>query len=146
MRKRTYVLNRFSNYRTVIAGRFDNDVPHLDKSTNMQSYFLARKVSLKCNVAIDPLENYKIDAKVTNDRWQDYIVLNQAQLFRLLISFVFLLFALFFQLYGNVSNFIISIIYLFSIVIGGYRLIYTGIRQILALRFDMQSLMLVPLI
>lgn len=146
MRKRTYVLNRFSNYRTVIAGRFDNDVPHLDKSTNMQSYFLARKVSLKCNVAIDPLQNYKIDAKVTNDRWQDYIVLNQAQLFRLLISFVFLLFALFFQLYGNVSNFIISIIYLFSIVIGGYRLIYTGIRQILALRFDMQSLMLVPLI
>lgn len=144
MRKKSYVLNRFSNLGAATVGKSTDDTTHVHTSSPVDSLLLARKVTLKGNVTIERLQNSRLREKDTY--WQETVIWKKSQFIYLLSAFILLLVGLFFQYGGGVSYAAISILYLLAIVIGGFRLFHAGVRNLIAWQVDMRTLMFLPLI
>lgn len=145
MRKRTYVLNRFSNWQTATFGKFYHGITHLHTSANVERPLLAQKILLKDNIAIDRLRKDELKSGVRETRWKESGVWKKGQLIRLFSVLTLLLTGLLFHYFEDVSQ-SVSILYLLAIAIGGYRLFRTGVRNLIAQRVHMRTLMFVPLI
>lgn len=146
MKKKTYVLNRSSSWHTVTIERFDHNINQLDASDNIKGLLSTRENYLQKNSRDKSLRISKSHTNKIGTHWDKTIVWKREKLIRLFSALILLCIGLFFQFNEHGSSALASFLYLVSIAIGGYRLLLTGLNNLLALHIDMRTMMIFPLV
>ena len=132
------------------AKRFEDQVKELDGVVDAKVNFGASKLTVAGDVRLNDLkEAAKFEKlQIVPDKPGEEMV-NQSfweKYWQVLIAFVFLVAGLLAQYMRGEQDIVTVIPFLLSIVIGGYHLFMVGLKNLVRLKFDMQTLMTIAII
>jgi len=132
------------------AKKFEQNIRNIETVKEAYVNFAAAKVSVKGDISVEQIEkagsfdNIKVLQEEFNK--QTTSVFKKRENVLPLIAFFLLLFGVILQYsFGKENPFVVSIIIL-SIIVGGYDLFITGVKNLFRFYFDMKTLMTIAII